>query len=36
MAEGLLKDPGDLAGLYDLAQLNAILKALGKPEVSGL
>ncbi len=33
---GLLKDPGDLAGLYDLGPLNEILKALGKPEVSGL
>ncbi len=36
LALGLLKDPGDLAGLYDLAPLNAILDALGKPEVSGL
>jgi NitT/TauT family transport system substrate-binding protein len=33
---GLLKDPGDLAGLYDLGPINEILKALGKPEVSGL
>ena len=33
---GLLKDPGDLAGLYDLAPLNAILDALGRPEVPGL
>jgi NitT/TauT family transport system substrate-binding protein len=33
---GLLKDPGDLAGLYDLGPLNEILKALGKPEVKGL
>ena len=32
----LLKDPGDLAGLYDLGPLNAILRALGKPEVAGL
>ncbi len=32
---GLLKDPGDLAGLYDLGPLNAILKALGRPEVMG-
>ena len=32
----LLKDPGDLAGLYDLGPLNEILKALGKPEVGGL
>ncbi len=36
IGQGLLKDPGDLAGLYDLAALNEILKALGKPEVSGL
>jgi NitT/TauT family transport system substrate-binding protein len=35
-ALGLLKDPGDLKGLYDLGPLNEILKALGKPEVSGL
>ncbi len=33
---GLLKDPGDLTGLYNLGPLNEILKALGKPEVSGL
>jgi len=33
---GLLKDPGDLTGLYDLGLLNDILDALGKPEVSGL
>ncbi len=33
---GLLKGPGDLAGLYDLAPLNEILKALDKPEVAGL
>jgi NitT/TauT family transport system substrate-binding protein len=33
---GLLKDPGDLTGLYDLGLLNGILKALGRPEVSGL
>jgi NitT/TauT family transport system substrate-binding protein len=32
----LLKDPGDLSGLYELGALNGILKALGKPEVSGL
>jgi sulfonate transport system substrate-binding protein len=36
MAEGLLKDPGDLAGLYDLRYLNSILRALGRPEVAGL
>jgi NitT/TauT family transport system substrate-binding protein len=36
IALGLLKDPGDLAGLYDLGPLNEILKALGKPEVNGL
>ena len=33
---GLLKDPGDLAGLYNLGLLNEILNALGKPAVSGL
>jgi NitT/TauT family transport system substrate-binding protein len=33
---GLLEDPGDLSGLYNLTQLNEIQKALGKPEVSGL
>ena len=33
---GLLKDPGDLAGLYDLTLLNGILRAFGKPEVQGL
>lgn len=33
---GLLKDPGDLSGLYDLDALNEVLKALGKPEVNGL
>lgn len=35
-ALGLLDDPGDLKGLYDLGPLNEILRALGKPEVSGL
>jgi NitT/TauT family transport system substrate-binding protein len=33
---GLLKDPGDLKGLYDLDPLDELLKALGKPEVKGL
>ena len=33
---GLLKDPGDLAGLYDLTLLNEVLKGLGRPEVKGL
>jgi NitT/TauT family transport system substrate-binding protein len=33
MAVGLLEDPGDLTGLYDLTPLNALLKALGRPEV---
>ncbi len=33
---GLLEDPGDLKGLYDLDPLNELLKALGKPEVKGL
>ena len=32
---GLLKDPGDLTGLYDLDPLNELLRALGKPEVKG-
>jgi NitT/TauT family transport system substrate-binding protein len=32
----LLKDPGDLKGLYDLGPLNEILKALGREEVKGL
>jgi NitT/TauT family transport system substrate-binding protein len=33
---GLLDDPGDLKGLYDLGPLNDLLKALGRPEVNGL
>jgi len=33
---GLLKDPGDLRGLYDLGPLNQILDALDEPEVKGL
>jgi NitT/TauT family transport system substrate-binding protein len=33
---GLLKDPGDLSGLYDLGLLNGILAALGRPPVAGL
>ena len=33
---GLLKDPGDLAGLYDLGLLNGLLEALGRPPVAGL
>ena len=33
---GLLDDPGDLSGLYDLTLLNEQLRALGRPEVSGL
>ena len=32
----LLKDPGDLAGLYELEPLNEILRALDKAEVNGL
>ena len=32
----LLKNPGDLSGLYDLTLLNGILKALGRTEVHGL
>ncbi len=35
-ALGLLGDPGDLTGLYDLGPLNRILSALGRPEVQGL
>jgi NitT/TauT family transport system substrate-binding protein len=33
---GLLEDPGDLAGLYDLTLLNEVLVSLGKEEVAGL
>jgi len=33
---GLLDDPGDLAGLYDLTLLNGLLEALGRPPVEGL
>lgn len=36
VALNLLKDPGDLAGLYELGPLNGILKALGNSEVNGL
>ena len=36
MALGLLKDPGDLGGLYQLGPLNDILRELGRPEVNGL
>jgi NitT/TauT family transport system substrate-binding protein len=36
VAQGLLKDPGNLAGLYDLGYLNSILRALDREEVSGL
>jgi len=36
VALGLLKDPGDLKGLYDLGPLNQILDALDEPEVKGL
>ena len=32
----LLKDPGDLAGLYDLGLLNGLLGELGRTEVTGL
>jgi len=35
-ALGLLDDPGDLAGLYDLAPLNALLRSQGRAEVAGL
>src|SRR5215218_1071498 len=33
---GLLNDPGDLAGLYDLTLLNELLRGLDRPEVPGL
>ena len=36
IALGLLEDPGDLSGLYDLTLLNEILGALDEPEVNGL
>jgi NitT/TauT family transport system substrate-binding protein len=32
---GLLKDPGDLRGLYELGPLNELLRALGQPQVGG-
>lgn len=35
-ALGLLEDPGDLAGLYDLTFLNDILTGLGRDPVPGL
>jgi NitT/TauT family transport system substrate-binding protein len=35
-ALGLLNDPGDLSGLYDLGPLNGVLSALGRPQVQGL
>jgi NitT/TauT family transport system substrate-binding protein len=35
-ALGLLEDPGDLAGLYDLTLLNELLESLGRDPVSGL
>ena len=36
VAVGLLEDPGDLSGLYDLTLLNEVLTTLGKEEVSAL
>jgi sulfonate transport system substrate-binding protein len=33
---GLLDDPGDLSGLYELGPLNEVLDALGRPRVAGL
>jgi NitT/TauT family transport system substrate-binding protein len=36
VAVGLLKAPRDLAGIYQLAPLNAVLVAAGQPQVSGL
>jgi NitT/TauT family transport system substrate-binding protein len=35
-AVGLLKDPGDLAPIYTLAPLNAVLAKAGQPAVAGL
>jgi len=35
-ALGLLDDPGDLSGLYDLRLLNGLLAAEGRPGVEGL
>jgi sulfonate transport system substrate-binding protein len=35
-ALGLLKDPGDLSGLYELGPLNELLRALGREPVKGL
>jgi sulfonate transport system substrate-binding protein len=32
---GLLDDPGDLSGLYDLTILDRLLRTLGRPEVTG-
>jgi NitT/TauT family transport system substrate-binding protein len=36
VALGLLDDPGDLSGLYDLTLLNGVLAALGRQPVEGL
>jgi NitT/TauT family transport system substrate-binding protein len=36
VALGLLEDPGDLSGLYDLTLLNGVLAALGRDAVQGL
>jgi hypothetical protein len=36
VAVGLLKPPSNLAGIYDLALLNQVLKAKGDSPVSGL
>ena len=36
VAVGLLKQPANLAGIYDLGPLNSVVKAAGQPEVSGL
>ena len=36
IALGLLEDPGDLSGLYDLGPLNELLDQLDEPEVKGL
>jgi NitT/TauT family transport system substrate-binding protein len=36
VAVGLLKQPSNLAGIFDLAPLNALLQSRGQPQVSGL
>lgn len=36
VAVGLLKQPSNLAGIYDLGPLNGVLKAAGQPQAQGL